>query len=337
MAFGTHPDWQFSCLVRNASKASDIEKKYSGVRVVQGDLDSIDLIEDEAAAADIVYHFANCDHTPSARAIAKGIARNRNSAAHWIHTSGAGILTFRNFFSNSYGFAFEDEREYNDWEGIGELTSLPDKALHRHVDKIVLATSKGNEDRIKTAIVAPPAIYGVGRGTGNTKTVQVHMAANLALRAGKALQLGNGSSIWHGVHVHDLSRLFLLLGEAALDGNSRATWNETGYYFADNGAFTWGSIMQAIANEGKHQGFLATDEVRSLSFQQAQTYHKLFPYLCGTTSRGVSKRAKLLLGWEPKSHSLKDEIPRIIRDEAQELGLKASQSDDQQKTNLAKL
>ena len=54
------------------------------------------------------------------------------------------------------------DKVYDDWDGIDELITLPDGAAHRHVDKIVLAASKANPDKIKTAIVCPPTIYGRG-------------------------------------------------------------------------------------------------------------------------------------------------------------------------------
>lgn len=325
LATETHPDWQFTCLIRDPAKASAITAKYNTVRTVLGNLDAVDIIEAEAAAANIIYHFADCDHVPSANAIAKGISRNSNERVYWIHTSGTGILTFQNMNSNSYGFAFPNEKVYNDWDGIQDLVSLPDEALHRKVDKIVLAASQDHENRIKTAIVCPPTIYGVGRGTGNKTSIQVNMAANLALREGKAMQIGDGSSVWHEVHVHDLSQLYLLLGEAAVSGNSKATWNESGYYFVENGAFAWGDVILAIANEAHKQGLLATNEVKSLDLEQAQAVHPYYPYLCGTTSRGVSKRAGNVLGWAPKGNSLMEELPQLIAAEAKVPALVATQ------------
>lgn len=50
-----HPSWEVTCLVRNSSKGSSIASQYPKVRLVYGDLDSIDLITEEAKNADIVY------------------------------------------------------------------------------------------------------------------------------------------------------------------------------------------------------------------------------------------------------------------------------------------
>jgi hypothetical protein len=52
------------------------------------------------------------------------------------------------------------EKQYNDWEGVEELTSLPDRAFHRNVDKLVLDAGTQYPDVIKTALVCPPTVYG---------------------------------------------------------------------------------------------------------------------------------------------------------------------------------
>lgn len=50
-----HPDWEITCLVRNSSKGAKVASQYARIKLVYGDLDSTDLIEEEANKADIVY------------------------------------------------------------------------------------------------------------------------------------------------------------------------------------------------------------------------------------------------------------------------------------------
>jgi putative NADH-flavin reductase len=50
-----HPDWQLSVLVRSKEKAAQVSSKYPGIRIVHGDLDSADIIEEEVKNADIVF------------------------------------------------------------------------------------------------------------------------------------------------------------------------------------------------------------------------------------------------------------------------------------------
>lgn len=50
-----HPDWELSALVRNKDKAAQLTSKYPNIRVVRGDLDSANIIEEEVKDADIVF------------------------------------------------------------------------------------------------------------------------------------------------------------------------------------------------------------------------------------------------------------------------------------------
>ena len=52
------------------------------------------------------------------------------------------------------------DKEYDDWDGVVKLTSLPDDAFHRNVDKIVLEAGERHGDIIKTALICLPTIYG---------------------------------------------------------------------------------------------------------------------------------------------------------------------------------
>ena len=49
-----HPEFEISCLVRNSDKGAQIASQYSRVRLVYGELDSVDILEEEARKADIV-------------------------------------------------------------------------------------------------------------------------------------------------------------------------------------------------------------------------------------------------------------------------------------------
>lgn len=49
-----HPDWDFTCLVRNSDKGAQIVSVYPRIKLVYGDLSSVELIEEEASKADVV-------------------------------------------------------------------------------------------------------------------------------------------------------------------------------------------------------------------------------------------------------------------------------------------
>ncbi|KAL1973550.1 hypothetical protein VTN31DRAFT_6185 [Thermomyces dupontii] len=314
--YNKHPEWQYTTLVRTEEKAKQLTAKFPNISVVYG---SLDVLEEESKKADIIYHFADCDHVPSAQAIVKGARAHTADRPVWIiHTSGTGSLIFKDLREKTVGVERDDV--YDDWDNVHQVTSLPDDALHRNVDKIILAAGEGNP-AVKSAVVAPPCINGPGRGL-NPASKQIPIFVQATLKRKKGMVLGEGRNIWHWVHVQDLSELFLALGEAAVAGGGNATWGKDAYYFADNGPFYWGDVQRAVAQAAHEKGYIPTAEVDTLSFDEANEYHPLLSALVGGNSRGTGIRAKKLFGWTPTRSGLLDLIPNIVEEEAHALGMK---------------
>ena len=220
------------------------------------------------------------------------------------------------------------DKVFNDDDGIEELTHLPSDAFHRDVDEIVLETGTKHADSVKTAIACPPTIYGPGRGPVNTRSRQVYELASFILSEKYIPKIGEGLAIWNQVHVHDLSVFFeLLVAEAAKpnttnNNSNNELWGPKGYYFIENGEFTWGEIAVAIGKEAENQGLLPTSslEVRNLSFDDALNSPAGFQAASwGLNSRGGAVRARKFLGWTPKERRLEEEIPDIVRAEGERL------------------
>lgn len=274
---------------------------------------------------------AHADHEVAAKALVKGIAAgSQDQPGYLIHTSGTGILTFADNERHIFGEA--SPKIYDDWEGIGEVTSLPDYAVHRNVDKIILAAGTENESRVQTAIVCPPLIFGQGRGPSNQRSVQLPELSRYTLDRKKGIQIGAGRNYWTHIHVYDLSRCFLALVEAAVDHGGKATWGIEGYYFTENGEHIWGEIAKIIASTAKDQGFLPSDEVVTMSGDDANQQLMAYTafnaaFMWGTNSRCRAIRARKLLGWSPRERSMNEEIAEIVKIEAKGLGLVQGHAD----------
>lgn len=316
-----YPDLEITAVVRNSDKGAKVAVQYPKVRLVYGDLDNTELLTAEASKADIVLHTANCDHTASADAIVAGLGQKpEGSKSYLIHTSGTGILCFADYERKIYGV--RNEKVYDDWDGIKEVTSLPDHAIHRNVDKIILAASVQYPSKINTAIVCPPCIYGPGRGPDNQRSVQVYQMVKATLERGKAFHVEDGNNIWTEVHVQDLSNVYLsLVTEALSPGGGKATWNDEGYYFAENGDMCWGDVGHAIAKAAKDKKLIESSDVDHVTIEEADKLTNFGSYLWGMNSRARAIRAKKVFGWTPKEKSVFDLIPQIVEDEAKLLGL----------------
>ncbi|KAI3584247.1 hypothetical protein IWW34DRAFT_800267 [Fusarium oxysporum f. sp. albedinis] len=310
-AYHTRPTWEISALVRSEVAVSSLQEKYPRIRIVRGDLDSADLLRDEAQRADIVLHFANCDHEASANALLKGMAEHTSDRPGWyIHTSGTGILTFEDGRNQTCGV--RRDKVFNDWTGVLELINLPCDAFHRNVDKIVTATTEDVPKYFRTAIVCPCCIYGDGRGPGNRSSTQVYIMATHILERGRGFVVGEGRNIWHYVHIRDLSKLFVLLTDAAAAGGEGASWDSEGCYFAENGNVTWGDIAEAITEAAFRNGYITTKDLDVLDWDATAALDPKGPYRWGSNSRGYALRATKLLGWQTEQPGLLDNIEDIV-------------------------
>lgn len=211
---------------------------------------------------------------------------------------------------------------YDDWDGVGEVTSLPDDAPHRDVDKVVLdEVSKGSSGKVKTAIVCPPVVYGLGRGEGNQRSMTAYWAAQYFMTRKKGFVVGKGENIWNTVHIQDLSDLYLRLGEAAVSGGGQATWGQEGYYFSESGLCPLGDMLKAIAKSAHEKGFIPSSEPEVIDFDGVTAVHKFGVVAWGVNSRSQTVRARKLLGWSPHRPSLLELVPEIVEGEAKLLGL----------------
>ena len=57
--YNKHPDYEYVCLVRTQDKADKVTKAFPNVRIVLGGLDDSQLLEDEAAKADVVLRMSS--------------------------------------------------------------------------------------------------------------------------------------------------------------------------------------------------------------------------------------------------------------------------------------
>ena len=49
-----HPEYEVTCLVRNSDKGAKIGSQYAKIKLVYGNLDDAEILEEEARKADIV-------------------------------------------------------------------------------------------------------------------------------------------------------------------------------------------------------------------------------------------------------------------------------------------
>lgn len=210
-------------------------------------------------------------------------------------------------------------------------SSLPSLNFPPRSYKGLLVFDAGTAGKIHTAIVSPPCIYGEGRGPDNTTSMQLPRLVSLSLSRNKVFRINAGQNIWSHVHISDLSTLYLLLTESAAGYVSsgiagpanagKATCNSEGYYFAEAGECTWGEICDRVAKEGKEKGLWESEEVEELAPVVANALGKGTAFGMGTNSRSRARRARELLGWEPKGPRLLETVGEALEVERRRAGV----------------
>lgn len=249
---------------------------------------------------------------PSAKAIAKGLAAGHTASkpGHWLHLCGTGLLTWYDAAHERYGQAPLPEQRYHDIDDVARITSLPDTAIHRDVDKLVIAANEA--PGVKTMIVSPPTIYGQGRGPGNQRSIQVPGVVDFTLKNNFAPIQAPGLTEWDHVHIRDLGDFFVLAVDAALDpakSQNPEIFGPNAYFFVESGTHKWSDVSKWVATEAAKQGLIPEAIAKEIDIPKM-----------GTNSKSVAARARKYLGWEAKHPKLKDTIPEVVASEAKRLG-----------------
>ncbi|KAG0012490.1 hypothetical protein BGZ82_002580 [Podila clonocystis] len=312
----------FRALVRSPEKAEDIRSL--GVEPVLGSLDDSQLLEKEAAHADIVLSFANSDHLGSVQAILKGLQHrprpeNGRKRPILIHTSGTGVL-----LDGAYGSHASQTIYYDN--DVAQLSTLGPKQLHRIVDLEIMSPKlKGQVD---TYIVVPPAIWGFGTfpGTGSLSHNQISTMVESSLKHKQALQIGKGLNYWSKINVLDLAKFYVNLfahalkepqDESSSGGQDQVSLpkNEDAYYFVQEGDdFQWGEVAQEIAKHFQQLGINDTGLVKGTSPEEEAVYWEpgMGGFL-GGNSRSRAVKGKEFLAWEPSYTDFKSYIGEEIQ------------------------
>jgi len=264
-------------LVRSPSSADQLSRM--GIEPVLGHLDDHELMIREANRADGVINAANSDHGASVQALIEGLA---GSGKPFLHTSGSSIVgddASGSMCSNSI------------YDEYTPLVIQKLKQPRRDIDLMVLDAAQKN---IRSSVICPSLIYGIGKGL-NQHSVQIPFLAKNAIEAGIVQIVGAGLNVWSNVHINDVANLYFA---ALLKAPAGA------FYFSENGESSYEKIGQALAKR------LGLEGVESLDPDVAADRWGIprALYSFGSNSRVRSVRARQELGWAPLHTSVIDWI-----------------------------
>jgi nucleoside-diphosphate-sugar epimerase len=250
---------------------------------------------------------ASADHVPSAKSLIAGLSkRDTTSNRHLIYVSGTGVLAD---YANEPGK--QTQRIWSDVADVAQITSsLPLSQSHRATDQAVI--EGGLAADVPTAILAPPTIYGVGRGPLNRRSMQIPILIASFLRRGKGFTLGEGTATWGQLSVDDTASAVIFMAEQVLLGSARnADWGKEGYYFPENGEYSWKEVADTTAQYLVHKGVFASTELDQLTSEETVPYFAYGPFIWGANCRAVGHRMRAL-GWTLRDKSLLEDLPAQI-------------------------
>jgi nucleoside-diphosphate-sugar epimerase len=262
-----------SGLARSNANAERLAK--GGIDPVLGTLDDVDVLTRAARAADGVINAASADHAGAVRALIAGLA---GSGKPLLHTSGSSVIG-------------DDARGNRRSESIFDedtpMVVNPSKQARRELDLTVLAAAHGG---IRSAVICPCLIYGVGHGL-NPNSVQIPFLVANAREKGVVQIVGQGLNVWSNVHIDDVADLYV---RVLLNGSAGA------FYFAENGEASFADVGAAIAKRLGLAGIEALPpELAAQRWGESKAYFTL-----GSNSRVRAKRARRELGWAPRHPSV---------------------------------
>jgi nucleoside-diphosphate-sugar epimerase len=264
-------------LVRSRESAALLAER--GIEPVMGGLDDADLLTREARAADGVIDTASADHAESVRALIAGM---EGSGKPLLHTSGSSVVG-----DDARGNYRSDTVFDEDTPLLVHATKQP----RRDLDLMVLGAAARD---VRSAVICPSNIYGVGSGL-KPDSVQIPFLAANARSQGVVQIVGAGLNVWSNVHIDDVVDLYLLAFAKAPAG---------AFYFAENGEASFGEIGAAIAKRLGLPGVESLPpEVAAQRWGESKAYFSL-----GSNSRVRSVRARSELGWAPRHASVIDWI-----------------------------
>ena len=268
-------------LIREGGRATGEEMKTRGIKPVIGTLDDLDVLAEQAAAADVIINTANVDHRPSVDVFLKAI---EDKMKMLVQTGGSAIVA-------DCAEGEPSDKIYDESSPISPLPLRVDR--NQTKDDVLAAGARG----LRAVVVAPPMVYGGGLGV-NSESIQIPMMINVAKKYGAARYVGKGANRWSNCHIEDLADMYMLAMEKGVPG---------GYYYAENGEEDMKTICQSIS---KMLGY--GDKIQSIGIEQAREDYGTVPadYSFGSNSRVRGVRAREELGWAPHQPSLLEEIER---------------------------
>lgn len=249
-----------AALVRDPKRAADLEKE--GVRLVEGDLESLLDLRNEIEAAQTLIHAASpAENVVDLDEKTIHALTRAHGYRHFIYTSGVWVL-------GNTGPGVGDEAT-----PLAPISLVAWRATH---EKYVLGEGR---DNFTTTVLRPGCVYG--------ESQSLLRSWFEAAEKGDPLELvGDGSNHWAMVHLTDLAECYRLAVENKVGGILHAV--------DDTNASLRECAEAVVASSGKQS------RIENIPLDQARTKLGPFAEALAIHQRVASHSTRHRTGWEPK-------------------------------------
>jgi nucleoside-diphosphate-sugar epimerase len=262
------------------SDASAAKLTAAGVEVRRGSLDDLDVLREEAIAADAVVHLAFGHDIAFSGRFDDAVAADRaavEALGEALAGTGKALAVASGVPLSNGGLTTEDE-------GHDVDAGQPGPAARFAIGEYAL----GLADRgVRSIVLRFPIVYGEG-DPGFTATM-----VDIARAKGLAGYIGDGANRWPGVHRDDAARLIRL----ALD---KAPAGSTLHVIGDEGV----PIRDLAAVVGRHLGV----PVAPVAPEDAPAHFGWLAGFIGADRAASSARTRELLDWTPTGPGFVDDL-----------------------------
>ncbi|KAF8665608.1 hypothetical protein AX16_000064 [Volvariella volvacea WC 439] len=240
------PNVHVVALVRNATeeRKATLAQLNPNLTLVEGSVEDEAIIREQTSKADITMNAATADHEKSRQATFAGLEdaskQRPGNPPIYIHVSGTAILS-----DNSKGEVGEISQIPKYVDTTFSVDDVPQTNMFVQANREIIAVGERKENPVKTLILLPNWIYGVGEGAQKI-SLPLRLYLNLAKAAGHAVTLGPGRNKLPPIHVKDVANTLVALVKGALDGT--AGTGAQGLYFA-SGDFETAPTLKQIQDQ----------------------------------------------------------------------------------------
>lgn len=270
--------WQVHSLSRK--DANDEILKKLGVVPVRGDLSSFEVLREQSALADIVFHIADSFKEHIGDDYSK-VLRIDNLAVDAIGSGLAGsgktlVITSGSLVTAAAGAETNEESPL--WE----------KPLNGRIKSEQYALALSEKGIRTTAIRLAPFVYG-RCGSG------IFLFMSMYATAGQVTYVDSGNTVTSAVHVDDAARLYFLAAKKARSGEA---FNCVGEYF------TFRDLSRAMSQ-------VLDIPLSTITFDEAKAQlGEFFASFLTMENIASAGKARGELGWKPSGPSILEELTK---------------------------